>query len=68
MNLQDVSVRQFLLTNLIVPPASSPDKLRFQIPLSILKDSISALGSFPYEPSERSWPGRTLVLKGTKSK
>jgi hypothetical protein len=66
--LQDVSVQQFLLTNLIVPPASSPDKVKFQVPLSILKDSIPALGSFPYEPGERSWSGRTLVIRGSKSK
>ena len=26
---QDVSVQQFLLTNLVVPPASSPDKVKF---------------------------------------
>lgn len=61
-------MQQFLLTNLIVPPASSPDKVKFQVPLSILKNSIPALGSFPYEPGERSWSGRTLVIKGSKSK
>ena len=61
-------MQQFLLTNLVVPPASSPDKVKFQVPLSILKDSIPALGSFPYEPGERSWSGKTLVVKGSKSK
>ncbi|KAF8628149.1 hypothetical protein AX15_004067 [Amanita polypyramis BW_CC] len=65
---KDIGVRQFLLTNLIVPPKSSPDKIKFQVPLSILKESIEGLGLFPYSVGERSWPGRTLVIKGSKSK
>ncbi|KAK2460132.1 hypothetical protein APHAL10511_007811 [Amanita phalloides] len=65
---KDPDVRQFLLTNLVIPPAFSPDRLKFQIPVSLLNESISALGSFPYEPGECSWSGRTLVIKGSKSK
>ncbi|KAM6504088.1 Alpha/Beta hydrolase fold [Amanita muscaria] len=65
---KDPSIRQFLLTNLVVPPASSPKKAKFQVPLSLLNESISLLGSFPYEPGNRLWQGKTLVIKGSKSK
>ncbi|KIL65677.1 hypothetical protein M378DRAFT_186333 [Amanita muscaria Koide BX008] len=65
---KDPSIRQFLLTNLVVPPASSPNKAKFQVPLSLLNESISLLGSFPYEPGNRLWQGKTLVIKGSKSK
>ncbi|KAF8629952.1 hypothetical protein AX17_005518 [Amanita inopinata Kibby_2008] len=65
---KDSSIRQFLLTNLVVPPLSSPDTVKFQIPVALIRESIAALGSFPYEPGESRWTGRTLVVKGNKSK
>ncbi|KJA20544.1 hypothetical protein HYPSUDRAFT_43037 [Hypholoma sublateritium FD-334 SS-4] len=77
----DLSVRQFLLTNLQLPSHlrttshhdGAPDKAKFIVPLNILAHSIEALGSFPYEynilekTATTTWDGPTLVLKGTKS-
>ncbi|KAF8896675.1 alpha/beta-hydrolase [Infundibulicybe gibba] len=63
---QDPSIRMFLLTNLIFSKSpSTPAK--FQIPLHILGDAIDEIGSFPYEPGQRTWDGRTLFVKGAKS-
>ncbi|PPQ83488.1 hypothetical protein CVT25_006978 [Psilocybe cyanescens] len=76
----DVSVRQFLLTNLRLPSASraphqggESEKAKFIVPLSILSKSMEALGSFPYEFNaadnsvSTTWDGSTLAIKGTKS-
>ncbi|KDR78645.1 hypothetical protein GALMADRAFT_244117 [Galerina marginata CBS 339.88] len=75
----DVSVRQFLLTNLQLPSHSrtashdATEKAKFIVPLDILSRSVEALGSFPYRYNveENSvptkWEGSTLVIKGTKS-
>ncbi|PFH44549.1 hypothetical protein AMATHDRAFT_11545, partial [Amanita thiersii Skay4041] len=62
----DLAVRQFLLTNLIVPPKTKT--VRFQLPLDILQGAIDELGWFPFEPGKCTWGGRTLVVKGDKSK
>jgi len=62
----DVRLRRFLLTNLTLPGPSNP-YAGFRIPLDIIDDAISDLGSFPYEPDERTWDGKTLFIKGTKS-
>jgi|SRR5712672_3556595 len=56
--------RAFLLTNL--DAASQPFK--FQVPLDIIESSIPDLGGFPHKPGERPWHGKTLFVKGTKSK
>jgi hypothetical protein len=75
---QDMSIRQFLLTNLQVPnrsQTSNPhhDIPKFNISLDNLSKSIPSLGSFPYEYNEKDgtapviWNGPTLAIKGTKS-
>ncbi|KAF4613843.1 hypothetical protein D9613_008090 [Agrocybe pediades] len=77
---EDMSVRQFLLTNLHLPSHSrtakhdgSPEKAKFIVPLSILSHSIGDLGSFPYQYNAEdntvpvTWDGPTLALKGTMS-
>ncbi|KIY66796.1 alpha/beta-hydrolase [Cylindrobasidium torrendii FP15055 ss-10] len=64
---KDASVVTFLLTNLVVPPASSPDPVSFRIPVELLSDSVANLGDFPYEKGERTWGGKTLFVKGEKS-
>jgi hypothetical protein len=79
-NIQDISIRQFLLTNLQLPIPSrsgyhdtSHEKAKFIVPLDILDRSIGALGSFPYEYDKENqtvpttWDGPTLVIKGSKS-
>ncbi|TFY55389.1 hypothetical protein EVJ58_g8280 [Rhodofomes roseus] len=64
---QDSMTRSFLLTNLKRQEYDT-QALEFQIPLGIIGDSIPEIGSFPYEPGERTWEGNTLFIKGTKSK
>ncbi|THV05638.1 alpha/beta-hydrolase, partial [Dendrothele bispora CBS 962.96] len=61
----------FLLTNLIVPsdPSSLQEYAKFGIPLDILSEAVPDIGIFPYEPGEvEPWTGRTLFVKGGKSK
>lgn len=64
-------MRQFLLTNL----QRDGDVMRFRIPLDNLERELSSIGEFPYappradgEPPERQWMGRTLFIKGERSK
>jgi len=57
--VQNLSIRQFLLTNLILPPHSAHtpsastrgahNKPRFALPLDLIEHSIPALGAFPWE-------------------
>lgn len=56
--------RAFLLTNL----DTTVQPFKFQVPLDIIKSSIPDLGGFPYKLGERSWHGKTLFVKGAKSK
>jgi hypothetical protein len=74
--LQDPVVRQFLLTNLVLPShsrATAPhhDKAKFALPLDILKPAIDALEEFPYDhTSDRGhpiWAGPTRVIAGRNS-
>ncbi|THH17065.1 hypothetical protein EW146_g3676 [Bondarzewia mesenterica] len=60
----DPVIRAFLLTNL----DTKTHPLKFRIPLDIVGSSIPNIGSFPYQPGERTWNGKTLFIKGTKSK
>ncbi|KAG5643272.1 hypothetical protein DXG03_001239 [Asterophora parasitica] len=62
---KDLGVRQFLLTNLVLPSNST---VKFKIPVATLEDAVPALGSFPFMIDEgHQWRGRTLVVKGAKS-
>ncbi|KAF5368895.1 hypothetical protein D9758_002971 [Tetrapyrgos nigripes] len=63
---KDPGVIAFLLTNLILPSSSS-QYAHFRIPLDILGDAITEMGSFPYAPGETKFEGRTLFVKGEKS-
>ncbi|KAG8880551.1 hypothetical protein FRB99_004795, partial [Tulasnella sp. 403] len=63
---RDLMIRQFLLTNLVPATPSSPQ--RFRIPLKTLERAIEGIGDFPYELGERKWEGKTLFIKGAKSK
>ena len=75
---QDLSVRQFLLTNLLLPSNSQThgtthNKAKFIVGLDTIAKSISSLGSFPYgydtetETAEKTWDGLTLAIKGKAS-
>ena len=73
----DLGVRQFLLTNLHRLPPDSPT-WSFRVPLENIKRNISQIGDFPYDPPnfqgsdgsgvERKWDGKTIFVKGEKSK
>ncbi|KAI5898151.1 alpha/beta-hydrolase [Schizophyllum commune H4-8] len=63
---KDPAILQFLLTNLELPPRV--EHAQFKIPLDILEGYTNSMGDFPYAPGERQWSGRTLFIRGTKSK
>lgn len=63
---QELSIRQFLLTNSLIDPDTKT--LRFRIPLDILSESIPAIGHFPYAPGEATWKGPALFIKGAKAR
>lgn len=66
----ELSIRQFLLTNL----KRSEGEMHFRIPIETMIKSLDDIGRFPYAPGEdgaapeRQWDGPTLFIKGTKSK
>lgn len=73
----DVGVRQFLLTNLTRAPGS--DYWTFRIPIRTIRDNLHQIGDFPYDDQEglmkheqgrptARWDGKTLFVKGAKSK
>ncbi|KAF2128295.1 alpha/beta-hydrolase [Dothidotthia symphoricarpi CBS 119687] len=63
----DVSVRQFLLTNLHRPVEGGP--LCFRIPVKILAGALGNMADFPYgDPETRRFEGRALFIRGTKSR
>ncbi|PWN24612.1 alpha/beta-hydrolase [Jaminaea rosea] len=65
----DPSIRSFLLTNLH-RPSNSPDKpWSFRVPVETIKEHLPQIGDFPYDvDGGRKWEGRTLFVKGSKSK
>ncbi|TDL25623.1 alpha/beta-hydrolase, partial [Rickenella mellea] len=63
---KDHMTRAFLLTNLVAR-SGGDSTLKFRVPLDIIDRAIPDLGSFPYEPGESEWNGRTLFIKGDKS-
>ncbi|PPQ63218.1 hypothetical protein CVT24_005678 [Panaeolus cyanescens] len=74
---KDMSVRQFLLTNLKVPShhpvTGHAHKAKFIVPLDILSKSMEDIGSFPFKYEEETgsspvtWDGPTLAVKGGNS-
>lgn len=64
--MQDLGIRQFLLTNLHRPDPKGP--WRFRIPIATIKEHLSQIGDFPFESKDRQWNGRMLFMKGEKSK
>ncbi|KAG9296937.1 hypothetical protein G9A89_006892 [Geosiphon pyriformis] len=61
----DISIRQFLLTNLKKDPKSGVYK--FRIPLEILGESLEKLGDFPFESAHHTYHKPTLFIAGTRS-
>jgi hypothetical protein len=64
---EDASIRAFLLMNISLPTSSIP-YVHFRIPMSIYGNALSEISGFPYETKERMWDGRTLFIKGSKSR
>ncbi|GJJ13716.1 hypothetical protein Clacol_007972 [Clathrus columnatus] len=63
----DPSIRAFLLTNLTLDKDAG--YVKFRIPIDLIKDALDELGDFPYDPEkDHRWDGRTLVIKGEKSR
>ncbi|KAG6900339.1 hypothetical protein C0993_012296 [Termitomyces sp. T159_Od127] len=62
----DMTVRQFLLTNLN-PLTPNEPFAKFRVPLDTLRIAIPEIGSFPYVTGERQWNGPTLFIKGSHS-
>lgn len=72
----ELSIRQFLLTNLHRPP--STDHWTFRIPIKMIKKNLDHIGDFPYDDEEglqkkegreiSKWEGKTLFIKGAKSR
>ncbi|WFD43783.1 ribonuclease III [Malassezia psittaci] len=65
----NLSIRQFLLTNL----TRTDDGLRFRNPVETLLNALDGIGQFPYkpqndgQPAEKHWNGPTLFIKGKNS-
>ncbi|EKM75411.1 hypothetical protein AGABI1DRAFT_109477 [Agaricus bisporus var. burnettii JB137-S8] len=64
---KDPSIRAFLLTNLETATSERP-YAKFKIPVDTITECLPEIGSFPYTPEERVWQGRTLFIKGSRSK
>ena len=62
---KDVGVRQFLLTNFT--PGEGEEMGQFHLPLDILQEHTDDLGAFEVKKGRR-WEGKTLFVKGEKSK
>lgn len=71
----ELSIRQFLLTNLHRPSPSQ--HWTFRIPVKMINEDLEQIGDFPYDDEKglmkddrqvRSWDGKTLFVKGAKSK
>ncbi|KAF7332673.1 hypothetical protein MKEN_00150200 [Mycena kentingensis (nom. inval.)] len=61
---KDPDVCAFLLTNLVQKPDGGS---HFRIPVNLIGAAIEEMGSFPFEPEERQWDGKTLFVKASKS-
>lgn len=70
----ELSVRQFLLTNLVHDGGA----MRFRIPVQILMRGLDSIGDFPFAPptsggdgserAQQTYEGPTLFVKGERSK
>ncbi|KAF9158897.1 hypothetical protein DFQ27_007681 [Actinomortierella ambigua] len=63
--IDDIGVRQFLLTNLKRDPETG--EYSFRIPLATLGQSLKNLGCFEFETTEHRFDGKTLFIKGNRS-
>ena len=65
--VQELAVRQFLLTNLIRAPENK-EELVWRVPVDILSKSLDSMMDFPYtNPDEIRYERPTLFVRGTRS-
>lgn len=63
----DLSIRQFLLTNLVKDKETS--KMKFRVPLQTLSKNLNLMADFPFtDPESHRYEGPTLVIRGGNSK
>ncbi|KAF9404425.1 hypothetical protein BGZ94_004190 [Podila epigama] len=63
--VDDLGVRQFLLTNL--KRNASGDGYSFRVPIETLGDSLEKLGQFDFVPGKDRFDGKTLFIRGGRS-
>lgn len=64
--VEEMGVRQFLLSNLVRAPGNS--HLQFQIPVGYLANALDNMADFPFKnPDEARFSKPTLFIRGTKS-
>ena len=64
---QNMSTRQFLLTNL-VPKSHSDTMLHWRVAVDYLEEGLVEIGKFPYDEGEQVFDKPALFIKGEKSK
>lgn len=64
--VEEMGVRQFLLSNLVRAPGT--DHLQFKIPVGYLANALDNMADFPFKnPDEARFSKPTLFIRGTKS-
>lgn len=61
----DLSIQQFLLSNL--KKAKGEDTYKFRIPIDILSKNLDFMADFPFSPEEARYLGPTMFVRGTES-
>ncbi|CAG8639853.1 1953_t:CDS:2, partial [Paraglomus occultum] len=64
-DIKDITVRQFLLTNLTKD--SQTGLYKWRIPLDTLEDALNDLGGFPFESAHHTFKKKALFITGTRS-
>ncbi|PGH00617.1 hypothetical protein GX51_05716 [Blastomyces parvus] len=64
---ESLTIRQFLLTNLI--RSKEDNTLKFRVPVKLLGESLGELAGFPFSTSETvKFEGPSLFIRGTRSR
>ena len=68
-HMQEMLIRQFLLTNLIrsTPDSATTPSLKFRIPVKILARALDDMAGFPFHPDQVRFEKPALFIRGTKS-
>lgn len=68
-HMQEMLIRQFLLTNLIrsTSDSATTPSLKFRIPVKILARALDDMAGFPFHPDKARFDKPALFIRGTKS-